>query len=67
MRTVDGQVQREGDGGVHSAQRHHVAEVLVLERQQRAAVDGRPQVPPRVVRRLERHLPFPFPFPFGRE
>ena len=46
----------EGDGPAGAPQGHHVAQVLVLEWQQRAPVDGGPQVPGHVVRLLEGHL-----------
>ena len=50
------QRQRQCDGSARAAQRHHLAQVLVLERQQRAPVDGRPQVPCHIVCLLECHL-----------
>ena len=53
---LGGDGQRQRYGAVDGAQRHHVAQVLVLERQQRAAVDGGPHVPCHVVRLLECHL-----------
>ena len=48
--------QRHGHRALSLPERHHGAEVLVAERQQRAVVDGGPQVPRHVVRLLERHL-----------
>ena len=49
----------EGDGPAGAPQGHHVAQVLVLERQQRAPVDGGPQIPGHVVRLLEGYLWYP--------
>mmetsp|Transcript_15614 Transcript_15614/g.33842 ORF Transcript_15614/g.33842 Transcript_15614/m.33842 type:complete len:255 (+) Transcript_15614:164-928(+) len=46
----------EGDGSGGGPKGHHVTEVLILEGEQWAFVDGCPHVPPHIVRRLKRHL-----------